>query len=97
MHTVNKPSGEAPRPHFHTMTLSPGPLAPPPKDKYQQLPVKEDYYRIRDELKQARAINEKNDRELIKTKRELRKAYEYIGQLQLVSQLKDFMSGKQTS
>jgi hypothetical protein len=44
-------------------------VAPPPKDKYQLL--KEEYYRSLDELKQARAIIENNDRELRKRARDL--------------------------
>jgi hypothetical protein len=45
------------------------PGATPSKDKYQLL--KEEYYRSRDELKQARAIIENNDRELRKRARDL--------------------------
>lgn len=56
---------------------------PPPKDKYQQL--KEEYNRIQDKLRQSHATIDNYERDLRKTKRELRKAYECIGDLQRVS------------
>ena len=64
-----------------------GPLAPgpPPKDKYQQL--KEEYYRIREENRQFRAIIEKYDRDLRKTGGELQKVNHNVkNQLQHESQ-----------
>jgi predicted nucleic acid-binding Zn-ribbon protein len=62
------------------MTFIPtGPL-PPPKDKYQLL--KEEYYRIRDENKQLRAVLENYDRELRRKNGELSKAGHFINHLQ---------------
>ena len=69
-----------------------GPSAP--KDKYQQL--KEEYYRIRDELRQTRVANDNSDRELKRRTGELRRAGQYIGHLEHESQrFKDTISGLQ--
>ena len=55
-------------------------VAPPPKDKYQQL--KEEYFRIRDENKQYRAAVDNYDRELRRRTGELNKANHYVQHLQ---------------
>ena len=73
------------------MPIKPG-SPPPPKDKYLLLQELQEN-RTQDALRSARATIDKYDRELRKTKGELRKAYELIGHLQHVSQqLKDSMS-----
>jgi molecular chaperone GrpE (heat shock protein) len=57
----------------------------PPKDKYQTL--KEEYYRIRDELRQSLAIIENYDRELKRGNGALRQTSQYVGHLQHECQL----------
>ena len=65
-----------------------------PKDKYQRM--KEEYYQIRDELRQTRAANDNGDRELQMRTRELRRATQYIDHLELENQrLRDTIIGSQ--
>jgi hypothetical protein len=66
------------------MPIKPG-SPPPPKDKHQLLKGLQEN-RIEDKLRSARVLIDNYERELRKTKGELRKAYECIGHLQQASQ-----------